>query len=98
MRGLKTQENERFLKYFELILQAASEQGAVFFADAGDGHEFSNTEIECEDMMGWLIPAAQADAFEALWMQSAVDDTWSDFYVWAVWYVENDHIKIRFEE
>lgn len=98
MRGLRTQENEKFQRFFELIQREAKAHNAVFFADAGDGHEIETVELECEDMMGWLIPCAQAEQFERLWINSQIDDAWSDFFTWAVWHIDGGVISVRFEK
>lgn len=98
MKGLRTQETNKFNNFFALIQAEAERQDAVFFADAGDGNDFVTPTMEGENMMGWLIPAKQALEFEPLWEASDVDDSWSDFYKWAVWSQVGDTIKIRFEE
>ena len=96
MRGLRTQESEKFNKFFSLIQSEAEKKGAVFFADAGDGREFETPDIEGEDMMGWLIPNEKTGEFEPLWETSDVDDSWTDFFLWAVWANDNGKIKIQF--
>lgn len=98
MRGLRTQETEKFNRFFALIQAEAKKRDSVFFADAGDGNDFETAELEGETMMGWLIPSEKAGEFEPLWKESAVDDLWSGFYLWAVWSTDGNNIKIRFEE
>ena len=97
MKGLKTQENDKFIRFFELVQQEASKQRAVFYADAGDGHSVITEQMECEDMMGWLIPTEKADEFEEQWRESKVSEDWSDYYVWAVWKIEDAAVQIAFE-
>ena len=97
MRGLKTQESSKFQNFFALIQAEANKQGAIFFADAGDGHDLVTHDMECEDMMGWLIPFNLAVTFEQFWKENKVDDTWSDYYIWAVWYIDEGSIRIRLE-
>lgn len=70
---------------------------STFFADAGDGNEFETPTMEGEDMMGWLIPDDKVTEFEPVWKASDVDDDWTDFFRWAVWYEVNGKIAIRFE-
>lgn len=98
MKGLRSQESDRFNSYFSLIQAEAEKQEMVFFADAGDGRDFETETMEGEDMMGWLIPKEKADEFEPMWQASEVDDSWSDYYLWAVWAKNGDGISIRFEE
>ena len=97
MRGLRTQESEKFNTYFALIQAAAKKQNAVFFADAGDGNDFETPDMEGENMMGWLIPTEKVAEFEPLWTVSAVDDSWSDFFGWAIWSIVNDSVEILFK-
>ena len=97
MKGLRSQESERFNAYFSLIQAQAEKQGMVFFADAGDGRDFETETMEGEDMMGWLIPQEKADEFTPLWQASAVNDAWTDYFLWAVWVKNGDEIGVRFE-
>lgn len=97
MKGLRTQESEKFNRFFALIQKEAEKQHAVFFADAGDGNPFETPTMEGEEMMGWLIPSEKAEEFTGPWKKGKVDDAWSDFYTWAVWERIGDEIKVHFE-
>ena len=97
MRGIKSQESHEFLRYFALIKSAAAQQSAVFFAQAGDGHDHKTPDMECEDMMGWLIPNGIVSIFEPIWNAGDPDDSWTPYFCWAVWYEENGSIQVRFE-
>ena len=85
MRGIRTQENAAFRRFFSIVQTEAAKRDAVFFADAGDGHNFADGEIECEDLMGWLVPYRLTEKFEPLWLADRVDDSWTKLFVWAVW-------------
>lgn len=98
MKGLRTQETDKFNRFFAIIQEEAKNLGAIFFADAGDGGDFSTPTMEGENMVGWLIPADKAEAFEPMWRACTVDDSWSDFFMWAVWEKNGESIRIRFEE
>ncbi len=98
MQGLRKQETDKFNRFFALIQAEAEKQNSVFFADAGDGNDFETETLEGENMMGWLIPADKVKEFEALWKASDVDDSWSEFFVWAVWSKDGGTVKIKFEE
>ena len=98
MKGLRTQESDKFKTYFSLIQSEAGRQGMVFYADAGDGRDFETEAMEGEDMMGWLIPQEKAGEFEPLWHAWKEDDSWSDYYMWAGWDRCGDSVKIRFED
>jgi len=98
MEGLKTQETDKFMRFFALIQEEAKKKDSVFFADAGDGNDFETPELECENMMGWLIPSDKVEKFKRVWETNEVDDSWTDFFVWAVWSVRGKTVSIRFEE
>ena len=96
MLGLRTNESNKFVKYFEIVQATAQNQGCVYFLDAGDGRDFENDEYEGEDLMGWLIPDDLVSLFEKEWNNFNVSDEWSRFYTWAVWSVP-DNPTIKFE-
>ena len=83
MQGLKTQESDKFNRFWELVQAEAARQNKVFFADCGEGHILETPVIECEDMRGWLIPKEKAKEFEKEWQQDKVSDEWTDFIFWA---------------
>ena len=100
MRGLRTQESDKFCRFFQLIQDEASKQNAVFFAFAGEGRDINLPDMEGEDMSGWLIPQDKADEFEAAW---TVDNSmvtlkrWGTFFTWAVWEEHEGKVSISFE-
>ena len=96
MLGLRTNESNKFIKYFEIVQTTAQSQGCVYFLDAGDGRDFENEECEGEDLMGWLIPDDMVSSFEKEWNSFDVSDAWSRFYTWAIWY-NPDHPTVKFE-
>lgn len=85
MEGLRSQEKNKFIKFFAIVQDAAKKKGCVFFLDAGDGREFETDTIEGEDLMGWLIPEEKVPDFTKEWEAGDVSDEWSDFYKWAIW-------------
>jgi len=97
MVGLRTQESDKFNRFFALIQTEAGKKNSVFFADAGDGNEFATSTMEGEVMMGWLVPKEKAEDFEPLWEKDSVDDSWSDFFTWAVWTKDGESIHVHFE-
>ena len=44
MLGLRTQETNKFILFFELVQEKAKEKESVFFLDSGDGNEFRNRD------------------------------------------------------
>ena len=85
MRGLRKQESKKFENFFAIVQKTATEQGCIFFLDAGEGRDFENNTMEGEDLSGWLIPKEKSQEFEPLWMKNNVDDDWSDMFGYAIW-------------
>lgn len=98
MLGLRTQESDKFNKFFELIQQEAKKVNCVFFADAGDGNDFEDQSMEGEDMMGWLVPNDRVNEFEPLWKEDKVDNNWTDLFKWAIWSKNNGNLQISFKD
>ena len=97
MRGLKTQESEKFNKFFSLVQESAKRKNAVFFLEAGDGRDFKTNTLEGEDLQGWLVPIERAVEFEKEWFIDSVGDKWEQFFCFAVWSKNEQSIEINFE-
>lgn len=70
-QGLRTERDsndEAFMRYWQLVQEAAAKQGMVFFLEAGDGNDFELGDVEGADLSGWLVPVAEADEFRELHM------------------------------
>lgn len=96
MRGLRTQEGEKFEKFFDIVQQKASQSESVFFLDAGEGNDFETETMEGENLRGWLIPKHQAAAFDKLFKDFEIGDEWLDLMCWAEWEQQNDIISVKF--
>lgn len=96
MRGLRTQENEKFNRFWEIIQSKAASEGMMFFADCGEGREFFLENMEGEDMRGWLIPANQIEEFKPEWEKYDVSDKWIDNIFWAEWSIQNGIVSVEF--
>ena len=95
MKGLRTHENAKFNKFFELVQKEAEKRKAVFFLDCGGGNLFENATFECEDLFGWLIPNEQVAEFEKLFIdQSSEQHGCDDFYCSIDFEVIGDNINI----
>ena len=97
MRGLRTQEDEKFIKFFEIVQEAANKKNSVFFGDSGEGNDIITPEFEGEDLFGWLIPNEKADEFEKQFNAFNVSSKWDPFLIFANWYRDQNEIKIEFE-
>ena len=98
MQGLRTQESDRFRHFFSLVQAEAEKRDAVFFLQAGDGNDYETDDLECEDLMGWLIPKDKIPEFEPIWKAFQVMDDWTDYFQWAEWYVEDGAVHVQFKE
>lgn len=96
MKGLRTQENNNFIDFFNIVQSEAAKIGKVFFLDCEEGHDGNVNGMEICNLSGWLIPSDKANEFETLWEKEMEDDEWSDFFVFAKWKYE-DGLKIFFE-
>lgn len=101
MRGLRTQEDLAFKKFFEIVQKSAEKKDAVFFLHAGDGRNFVMSDMEGEDLMGWLVPGYLADQFEQEWIdghsESALEK-WAEFFCWAEWEEAEEGITVKFTD
>lgn len=94
MQGLRTQEGEKFNKFWDIVQETAKQQGKMFFCDCGEGREFFLEDMEGEDLRGWLIPLDKATEFESEWIKNEVSDQW-DFH-WAEWKNTEGIITVEF--
>ena len=101
MRGLKTQESEKFNRFWALVQTAAAKKGCVFFGYAGEGRDFSTDSMEGEDFGGWLVPTKDADSFERAWStdQTALFRSPPDGaeFTFAIWKEQAGGITVDFK-
>ena len=98
MRELRTQENEKFGRFFEIVREEANRLGGIFFVDCGEGNEFFSDSMEGENLSGWLIPKEDADAFETEFTENNVSDRWDDFMKFLRWKKKGDRVSVEFED
>lgn len=96
MQGLRTQEDEKFNKFWNIVQRTAKRQGKIFFCDCGEGREFFLEDMEGEDLCGWLIPEGQEKEFEPEWLMDDVSDKWADDIFWAEWKNTDGVITVEF--
>ena len=86
MVGLRTQEDIRFLSFFNAIQKEASKSNAIFFLDCGEGHSVFGEDIICTDCSGWLIPKEKVEDFNKQFVAfDEIDDKWDVFAAWVTW-------------
>ena len=90
MRGLREKAGKKFEAYFVKVQEAAAKKGCVYFCDTTEGNAFSDGEMEGENLAGWLVPEAEADAFEKDFLDEEIDMKWDSAYHFALWKKEKD--------
>ena len=98
-QGLRMQENKKFLNFWEIVQKEASKHNAVFFLDSGEGNEIETSDINAEDLSGWLVPKNQAEEFDVLFKKfdkSAISNKFDNFYMIASWQKEKDTFSVTF--
>ena len=95
MQGLRTQEGDKFERFFELVQKEALKQNCVFFLDSGEGHLFENDTMEYSDLRGWLVPVEKAEEFEKEYLKGGDPEGWYDYFCWEEW-EDEENPKIKF--
>lgn len=86
MTGLRTREPLGFEKFMEKVQQAAAKKESVFFLDSKEGHEQVKNGLIASDCSGWLVPAEEAEEFNAEYMDFSECDCWDKYFAWETWY------------
>ncbi len=98
MLGLRTQENSKFLKFWNIVQEKAREHNKTFFLDCGEGNVYENQEIECENLSGWLIPDDKLEDFQKIFTtNSSISDEWENTITFVSWSLKNGNIIVEFE-
>lgn len=101
MKGLKGHASDKFIRFFEVVQQAAHMQNSVFFSFAGEGREFHTASMEGEDMSGWLVPNALSNQFESEWTafkRVHEMEHWADYFTFVIWEQNNTEISVIFRQ
>ena len=88
-------EETKFERFFELVQLEASKLGCVFFFDVGERNDFEGSEMDGEDLSGWLVPIELADEFEEKWLRQEEDAF--DWFCMVRWSGDSLAPSIRFE-
>lgn len=95
MVGLRTQEDDRFVRFFEIIQEKAKQMDSVFFLDCAEGRCVFDDDMICTDCSGWLIPADRAQVFQKQYEAFRDNVTWEGFAAWATWEKRQTGIDIK---
>lgn len=96
IRVARDTQDEKFMRYFEIVQRAANKQGCVFFCDSGESHELINDLFDGEDLSGWLVPASEAEEFNERYLDWNVGEESDELTCIAQWYGDERAPSIRF--
>lgn len=97
MLGLRSQEESKFIPFFEIIQRAANIKKSTFFLDCGEGHSLWDDNIICTDCSGWLIPNDKVEEFRTEYENFLALDKWEKYVAWVTWKKEKDNILVNIE-
>lgn len=98
MVGLRTQENSKFLEFWKIVQGSANSLGKTFFLDCGEGNEYEDNCIECENLSGWLIANDAVNKFKKIFnSKEPIGEEWEDSVAFVSWEKVNGKIKVKFE-
>jgi hypothetical protein len=97
MLGLRTQENNKFIKFFKLVQDEASKANKVFFLDFGECEDIDFMDMEVDSLFGWLIPEEIVDKFKVRFEKEKDLSGWDDYCVWVIPEIKDNKLNIVFE-
>lgn len=101
MLGLRTQgdiNDKEFCRFFDIVQQAASDSGCVFFLDTAEGRMGAVGDVDCEELSGWLVPNEAVGRFVPVWESwGDVDGEFHDFFRFAEWDNDEGVVRITFK-
>ncbi len=96
MKGLRTQESTNFINFFKIVQTVAEQKDSIFFLDTCEGNDRNFLGMEIADLSGWLVPKEKADEFQSIWEKQQEDDTWVDFFCFAIPKVDGEVLRVEF--
>lgn len=96
----KTSDDPKFMRFFEIVQDAANKLGKVFFLWTEENNPLMTDELDGGDLSGWLVDESDAERFDAIWRESVDDipDELDDTFCFAKWSMDDfGNISIRFE-
>ena len=100
IRGLRTEEDSRFNRFFSFIQQEAKKLGKIYFFDTEQSGNIELEDMDISDLSGWLLPQKDADEFEKDYLnwKEWESGKWDNFYTFAEYYREDGKVKIDFNQ
>ncbi len=96
MKGLRTSETEKFLKFFNKVQELANVESKVFFLDFGECKQVKYEDMEVDILFGWLIPQELSDDFEKLYIINRIEEKWNEFYSLVDFKIKGNSLNIIF--
>ena len=97
MLGLRTQEKNEFIKFFESVQDEANKLNKVFFLDFGQCEDIPFNGMEVDSLYGWLIPKEEVETFNKEFIDKINLSKWDEYCVWAIPSIANGKLNIVFE-
>jgi hypothetical protein len=84
MLGLRTQENNEFIKFFKLVQDEAGKLNKVFFLDFGQCDDIPFNGMDVDSLYGWLIPKEKVETFNKEFIEKTNLSNWDDYCTWII--------------
>lgn len=97
MLGLRTQENDDFIKFFNLVQDEAKKLNKVFFLDFGQCDDIPFKGMEVDSLFGWLIPNEHVEEFNSKFMKKTNLSKFDEYCVWVIPDIRYKKLNIVFE-
>lgn len=97
MLGLRTQENNEFIKFFKLVQDEAKKLNKVFFLDFGQCDDIPFSGMEVDSLFGWLIPKEKVEEFNSKFMKEINLSKWDEYCAWVIPDIRDDNLDIVFK-
>lgn len=97
MIGLRTKEDEKFIRYFKIVQKEAEKNGFVFFLDFGECNDIKYNDMIIDELFGWKIPVGKAKEFEKVFIYRKNTSEWDKYCSWVIPKINDDILTIDFE-
>lgn len=97
MLGLRTKDNDRFIKYFNLVQLEALKLSCCFFIDFGQCDDIQFKDMEVDTLFGWLIPIEYVSEFNEEFVKFKINEKWHKYCTWVTPEIVDDKLYINFE-
>ena len=97
MQGLRTKENNKFLKFFREAQNQAKGLESVFFLDYGECKDIDFDDMVIDVIAGWLVPDNEVESFENKFMNNENLDEFEELYIWCIPKIENNKLIVEFK-